>query len=129
MVAAAHASVATAHASSAATHSTATHASSAPSTSHTVAAATTAGVVAAMVLARVRRVSIRRLIGTGGDPLPAEIHGRISCGRQRQCSQQAKRKNNTHSPILLFVMIFHLNSNARTPRTPTSASEKRGNQT
>jgi hypothetical protein len=60
-----------------------------------------------MVLARVRGVSIRRLIGAGDDPLATEVDGRIRRGRQRQCSQQAKRKNNTHAPILLFVMIRH----------------------
>jgi len=120
MMTAAHARVATSHPSSTAT---AAH----PSSTATVTAA--AGAATTMLLAGVRGVSVCGLIGTGDHPLATEIHGRIRRGRQRQRSQQAKRKNNTHAHILLFVMRFHMNSNARTPSAPTSAVEKRGNQT
>jgi hypothetical protein len=117
MVAAAHASMATAHSAAAAAH---------PSSAHAVTAAATG--MAAMLLTAVGGGSVRGLIGSGDHPLAAEIHGRIRRGRQRQCSQQAKRKYNTHASILLFVMI-RIEYNAPTQPAPTSAGEKRGNQT
>jgi hypothetical protein len=61
--------------------------------------------VAAMLLTAVGRVSVRGLIRTGDHPFATEIHGRIGRSRRRQGSQQAKRKNNTHAPILLFATI------------------------
>jgi len=117
--------VATAHPSSAATtaHPSATH----PAAAGTMTAA--AGAATGMLLAGVRGVSVCGLIGTGDHPLATEVHGRIRRSRQRQCGQEAKRKNNTHALILLFVMSFQMTSNARPPPAPTSAGEKRGNQT
>jgi len=96
--------VTTAHSSScstaAATHASSTH----PAAAHAMTATPT-GVAASMLLTAVGRVSVRGLIGTGDHPLPAEVHGRIGRGGQRQCGQQTKRKNNTHAPILLFATI------------------------
>jgi hypothetical protein len=102
MVAAAHTAVATAHSSSATTaaHPSSTH----PAAPHAVTATAT-GVAASMLLTAVGRGSVRGLIGTGNHPLPAEIHGRIGRGGQRQSGQQTKRKNNTHAPILLYATI------------------------
>jgi hypothetical protein len=80
------------------------------------------GVVTAMVLARVRRVSVRRLIGIGKHPIATEIHGRIRHGCYRQGSQQTKRKNNTHAHILL-PNDFHMDTNARVRPAPTSIAK------
>jgi hypothetical protein len=126
MVTAAHASVAAAHSSAAAT---ATHPASAHRARATDAVTATAGVTATMLLTGVARVSARRLIDSGEDPFAAEVRGGIRTGRCRHCNQQAKRKNNTHAPILLFVMNLHLDSNARARPAPTSRGEKRGNET
>ena len=116
VAAAAHASVA------AATHASSTHAAA---TAHAVT--TSAGMVTAMVLARIRRLSVRRLIGIGEHPIAAEIHGRIRRGRYRQGSQQAIRKNNTHAHIL---SPEDSRGYQRTSVPDADLrSEKRGNQT
>jgi hypothetical protein len=65
-----------------------------------VTAAGGTGVVTTMMLARARRISVRRLIRAGGQPLAAEIHGRIRQGRDGHGAEQAKRKKNTHPHIL-----------------------------
>jgi hypothetical protein len=89
---------AAAHASSTSTHPSSAHAAS------TVTAAATR-VVTAMVLVRVRRISLRRLIAAGRNPLATEIHWRVRHGRSRRGTQHAKRKKNTHPHILLPVGI------------------------